>query len=76
MLWSLRAQWCALPQASHAHQRRWQVDEERRHLLALQRPVEELLAMGIHPVDLEDVLGQINPDGRRLHGGLLLVNEG
>lgn len=32
--------------------------------------------MGIHPVDLEDVLGQINPYGRRLHDGLLLVNEG
>jgi len=59
----------------HAHQYRRQVREEGCHPLTLKGLVEKLLAMGIHPVDLKDVLGQINPDGRRLHGGLLLVNE-
>lgn len=60
----------------HAHERRWQVGEEGRDLISLQGHVEELVAMGIHPMDLKDVFGQINPDVRRLHGGLLLVNKG
>lgn len=46
-----------------------QIGEERRDLIALELLAQFHLAVSVHTVNLEHVLGQIEADGGELHGG-------
>ncbi len=53
----------------HADQAGGQIGEERCNLLTLELLAQFHLAVSVHAVDLEHVLGQIEADCRNLHGG-------
>ena len=58
----------------HADQARRQLAEERHHLRPPQRASDDDLTAAADGVYLEDVLGQVEADGRDLHrGGSRLV---
>ena len=52
-----------------ANQAGGQVDEEARHLFALECFVEYGLAVLINAVNLKHILGQVDANGCNLHGG-------
>jgi hypothetical protein len=56
----------------YANQAWWQLLEERQDVATLQLAADDYLASGINSVDLEDRLGDVEPDCRDcLHGALL-----
>jgi hypothetical protein len=63
----------------HADQTRLQFAEERHHLAPAQRSTDDHVGGIINTVNLEYVLGQIEPDGGNIHDGwfpLLVVLDG
>jgi hypothetical protein len=57
----------------HANQTGLKIAEERRHLPTTQGLADNDLSRFINPMNLKNVLRQINANGRNLHNGWLLL---
>ena len=53
----------------HANQARHQIRKERHHLSALELFLQHSLPLVVRPMNLKNVLCQVNPNRRKLHFG-------